>query len=50
MATQVPGPEDGDRPEGPMTDDDLEQQEDQASAPSEPERPIADHPEEQNSG
>ncbi len=47
MATQVPAPEDGDRPDGPMPDT---PQETPGGEPGKPDRPVTDHPEEQNSG
>ncbi|WP_170235575.1 hypothetical protein [Verticiella sediminum] len=53
MTRQVPGPEDGDRPEGPMPDEPKQRPAEDAEKPerrSEPARPVFDHPEEQNSG
>lgn len=50
MATQVPNPEDGDRPEGPMPELPADDEAAEESNPAEPAVPIEEHPEDQNTG
>lgn len=50
MATQIPKPEDGDRPEGPMPDVPEDEETGNGDDPAKPAVPIEEHPEDQNTG